>query len=237
MAIRAITFDFWMTLFEEFNRAERHQVRVEAFCAATGADKMAVDTALQVAHDAFFRIHAEEKRTLAPGDAVTMVCAALDLQIDPETHSDLTTVFGTAILEHPPVPIANALEAVRAAAELVPIGLISDSGMSPGSSLRRLLDRHGFTPHFGVLSFSDEVGVAKPQAPMFEQTAAALGVAPNELLHLGDLDPTDIWGVQGVGGVGALFAGANDRFAANTLAEHTYFDWATFISDLPDLIG
>jgi putative hydrolase of the HAD superfamily len=148
----------------------------------------------------------------------------------------MAEVFGTAIFAHPPVPIAGALEAVRAAAERVPIGIISDSGMSPGSSLRHLLDEHGFTPYFQALTFSDEVGVAKPQAPMFERTAAALGVAPQELLHLGDLEPTDIRGVQAVGGVGALFAGANDRFADQTQAEHTFYRWDDFVAALPTLL-
>ncbi len=236
MAIRAITFDFWMTLFEESNREERHQIRVDAFCDATGAHRGAVDLALQEAHDRFFRVHVNEQRTLAPADAVRMVCESIAITLTPETFDELATFFGTAIYTHPPTPIAGALEAVQAAAARVPIGIISDSGMSPGTSLRTLLDRHGFTPYFTTLTFSDELGVAKPQAPMFEKTAAALGVAPQELLHLGDLEPTDIKGVQAVGGVGGLFAGANDRFAPTTRAEHTFHHWNEFLAVLPELV-
>lgn len=237
MAVRAITFDFWMTLFQEDNRTERHELRVEAFRAATGADPDAVGNALQEAHTEFFRVHAEEQRTLAPGDAVAMVSTALGLTLDAATTTHLTEVFGTAIFAYPPVPIPGALEAVQAAAARGPVGLISDSGMSPGTSLRKLLDNHGFTPYFSVLTFSDEVGVAKPQTPMFARTAAALEVAPGELFHLGDLEPTDIVGVQAVGGLAGLFAGANDRFAATTNAEHTFHDWQAFLAWLPELDG
>jgi putative hydrolase of the HAD superfamily len=236
MAVRAITFDFWMTLFEEHNRAERHQVRVNAFCEATGVDPVAADTAIQEAHAAFFRVHATEQRTLAPADAVRMACESLEVSLTQTVFQDLSGLFGTAIFDYPPIPIAGALDAVRAASERVPIGLISDSGMSPGSSLRSLLDAQGFTPYFTTLTFSDEVGVAKPQAPMFEQTAEALNVAPDELLHLGDLEPTDIKGVQALGGMAGLFAGANDRFAKDTRAEHTFYHWHEFVDALPELL-
>jgi len=236
MPIRAVTFDFWMTLFAESHRDERHRVRVDAFCAATGADPAAVGPALQEAHATFFRIHAAEQRTLSPSDAVRMVCESLGLALEPALVGEVAEVFGTAIFDYPPVPIDGALAAVRAAAARVPVGIISDSGMSPGRSLRRLLDRHGFTPYLSAMSFSDEVGVAKPQAPMFEGTAAALGVAPHELFHLGDLEPTDVRGVQSVGGVAGLFAGANDRFAENTRAEHTFHRWGDFAAALPGLL-
>lgn len=237
MAVRAITFDFWMTLFQEENRGERHEYRVDAFCTATGAPRAETSLALRTAHDEFFRIHATEQRTLAPVDAVEMVCVDLGLSPERTVVDALAEVFGTAIFAYPPVPVPGALDAVRAASEWGPVGLISDSGMSPGTSLRKLLDGHGFTPYFSVLTFSDEVGVAKPQAPMFKQTAAALGVAPSELLHIGDLEPTDIVGVRALGGVGGLFAGANDRFADITNAEHTFYTWHAFIDALPAIVG
>ena len=37
MTVRAISFDFWMTLFEEVGNAkDRRQIRVDAFREATG---------------------------------------------------------------------------------------------------------------------------------------------------------------------------------------------------------
>jgi len=228
MPVRAITFDFWMTLFRERDRELRHQYRVDAFCRATGAPPEETARALQEAHDEFFRVHVAEQRTLGPECAVAMAAAALGVTIAPDTAGELAEIFGTAIHVYPPEPIEGALEAVKAAAARGPIGLISDSGMSPGTSLSKLLDDYGFTPYFSVLTFSDEMGVAKPQAPMFERTAAAMGVAPSEILHIGDLEPTDIAGVHAVGGIGALFAGANPRFAENTSAEYVLHQWSEF---------
>jgi len=237
MAVRAVTFDFWMTLFGERDRELRHAYRVAAFCRATGADQDAASAALLKAHNHFFEVHAAEQRTLEPRDAVDMVCASLGISMRPEGAAAMAEIFGTAIFKYPPSPLPDALEAVKAASACVPVGIISDSGMSPGSSLRKLLDDNGFTPHISALTFSDEVGVSKPQAPMFERTAASLGVAPSELLHLGDLEPTDIAGVQGVGGMAGLFAGANDRFAQETRAEHTFYHWREFLDALPELLA
>ena len=235
MPVRAITFDFWMTLFREQDRDLRHEYRVAGFCRATGAPQPEVSEALQEAHENFFRTHVAEQRTLAPLDAVNMVCDALALTITEVVARELSEFFGTAIQVYPPALIEGALDAVRAAAARGPIGLISDSGMSPGASLRRLLDDHGLTPFFTTMTFSDEMGVAKPQAAMFEHTAAMMGVAPSELLHIGDLDPTDIAGVQAVGGIGALFAGANARFVENTKAEYVFRHWGEFLDVLPGI--
>lgn len=235
MPVRAITFDFWMTLFREQDRDLRHEYRVEAFCKATGAPQPEVSEALQRAHEFFFHVHVTKQRTLGPRDAVNMVCDALELTIEDQVAEDLADFFGTAIVVYPPALIDGALDAVRAAAARGPVGLISDSGMSPGASLRKLLDAHGFTPYFTTTTFSDELGVAKPQAAMFERTASVLGVAPSELLHIGDLDPTDIAGVQAVGGIGALFAGANPRFVENTSAEFVFHHWSEFLDALPGI--
>lgn len=235
MPIRAITFDYWMTLFREHDRDLRHEHRVEAFCKATGAPQPDVSRALQAAHEDFFRVHVSEQRTLEPVDAVHMVCRDLDITLTDAVVRDLAHAFGTSILVYPPQLIEGALDAVKAAAARSPIGIISDSGMSPGSSLRKLLDLHGFTPWFTTMTFSDELGVAKPQAAMFERTATAMGVATSELLHIGDLEPTDIAGVHAVGGIGALFAGANPRFAENTTAEYVFHDWSQFLEALPGI--
>ena len=167
----------------------------------------------------------------------TFVSERLGVTLDPETVSGLSHAFATAILAAPPVPIDGAMEAVQAAAARVPIAVISDTGISPASSLRTLLDRNGFTPYFKALTFSDEVGVSKPQAPMFHTTAKALGVPASEFLHIGDLEPTDIAGVQAQGGQAALFTAVNPRFKATTKAEYILDSWAQFVEMLPDILS
>lgn len=235
MAVRAITFDYWGTLFRDTGSDERQQMRLEAFVKATGANPEEAAAAMRLTFQEFQRSHIEDQRTLTPMDAVRLTCDTLRVSVGPREAELVAEVFATAILKYPPVPIEGALEAVAAAAQRVPIGLISDTGVSPGSSLRQIMDVEGFTGYFGTLTFSDEVGVAKPQAPMFEQTARILNVTPSELLHIGDLQPTDILGVQQLGGQGALFAGVNTRFVGKTTAEYTFAHWQEFIRLIPEL--
>ncbi|MDZ4859600.1 MAG: HAD family hydrolase [Candidatus Hydrogenedentes bacterium] len=236
MAVRAITFDFWRTLFRESREpVERRQLRIDAVREHANVASETVERALHAAESEFLHHHVHQQRTLGPPDAVRIVERELDLQFDPDTRLALAYTFGTAILAYPPEPIPHAIDAVRAAAERYPAGIISDAGISPGSSLRALLDLHGFTPHFRVMAFSDEVGVSKPQTLMFDMAARGLGVGMHELLHIGDLQATDIAGAQAVGAKAALFVGDNDRYRAGTTADIVLGSWAGFIKWLPEL--
>lgn len=236
MRPRAITFDFWRTLFRDSDGEARHELRVRAFVSASGAPEAAVREAFEVWPPEFTRVHMEEQRTLTPHDAVRMVCQVLDISLSPEKADTVARAFSEAILVHPALPIEGALDAVRTAAARVPVGLISDTAISTGRCLRGLLDRFGFMSYLSALTFSDEVGVSKPQPLMFEQAAEKLGFRPDELLHIGDLEPTDVAGIHGVGGVAGLFTGDNARFLGNTKAEHTFTSWRQFIDQLPELI-
>ena len=235
MSIRAITFDFWCTLFQDAHSEPRQQLRINAMSAVTGCSMESVDAALKVAWSEFDQSHKQRKVTLCPPDAVRIALRELGVNLEEDQFRDMAVLFATAILDYSPTPIPGALEAVKAAAARGPVGLICDSGVSPGSSLRILMDRHGFTPYFNVLTFSDEMGVAKPQAPMFEKTAEALGVKPTEMLHIGDLEYSDIAGAKGVGAKAALFTAINDRYKANHTADYHFADWMEFVAWLPAL--
>ncbi len=234
--LRAITFDFWRTLFHDPEPpVRRREIRADALAHATGVSIERAIEALQHTEREFLEHHIREQRTLGPHDALAMVTEHLSVSIAAHQERELIRVFGEAILEDSPIPILGALEAVEAAAARYPVGVVSDSGISPGSSLRQLLHRHGFTKHFRVLAFSDEVGVAKPQALMFQTAAEGLEVEPQGLLHIGDLEMTDIVGAKRIGARAALFAGDNRRYLGNTTADYTFTEWREFVELLPNL--
>jgi putative hydrolase of the HAD superfamily len=232
--IRAVTFDFWNTLFREANSADRQEIRIGALSKMCRVTEEEAAEALKTVWTEFSRSHREEQRTLTPADAVRLAAEALSIEVDPPVAETLAKVFATAVLVYSPVPIDGAIEAVRAASAKMPIGLISDTGVSPGSSLQHIMDRHSFTEYFSAITFSDHVGVSKPQRQMFEVTANALGVKPDELLHIGDLEYTDVAGAHGVGSKAALFTGANPAHAENTTADYVFNNWQEFLQILPD---
>jgi len=238
MTIKAITFDYWQTLFRETGasrtRAER---RIRHFVEMTGADEALVSEAHAAAMKEFMRTHVEEQRNLLPADAVRLIAQHCDVVLADDEAARFETVVGEAVLHHPPEPMEGVHAAVKAAAERVPIGIISDTGMSPPESLMRILDEHGLTGHFTGFVFSGEMGVSKPQRAMYEAAARQLGVEPHELLHIGDLEPTDIAGALNVGAKAALFAGSNDKYFETTQAHYKFRSWLEFTTQLPVILN
>jgi len=237
MSIKAITFDFWSTLFRDAHGEARWAARVKAAKRLTGAKPDVIREQLKAISRAFGKHHLQHQQTLGPEDAVRMLGERLGHEFSEADTAKLVRVMGGTILDHSPDPEPGALEAVAAAAERLPVGLISDAGISPGSSLWALLARHGFDRYLRCAVFSDEVGASKPQPVTFETAARKLGVAPDELLHIGDLEPTDIVGVRRLGGTGVLFAGINPRYLGRTTADYTFLTWKDFTGALPVLLG
>lgn len=235
--IRAITFDFWRTLFYADSRLqERRQARVDAAVRVTGLPREAVKETMKSIASEFLRIHITEQRTLHPLDAIPMLERQLNLRLSDDRAEALSEEWADALLVYPPEPIEGALQAVRAAAAYVPVGLISDTGISPGSRISTLLDRCGFLDHISSVSFSDEVGAAKPQAAVFDHAVAGLDVAPAELLHIGDLEPTDIKGAQSFGARAALFCGDNTRYTEGSRADFIFRHWDEFVENVSRIL-
>jgi FMN phosphatase YigB (HAD superfamily) len=90
------------------------------------------------------------------------------------------------------------------------LGLICDTGLSPGRVVRELLDDCGLLKFLDVTCFSDEVGVPKPGEEIFAKALAELGVRPPEAIHIGDLRRTDIAGAHNMGMHAARFRGVHD---------------------------
>lgn len=236
--IKAVSFDFWGTLFQDVFSKERRIYRAKAILHVSNSKVSLEDAieALEVAGNEFARCHIEEQRTLTPYDAVEIVATCLGLELDEDKCNFLAEEFATAILVYQPMPVENALDAVKYTAEKVPVGLISDTGISPAKSLRMLLDTYGFTPFISSYSFSDELGVSKPRSIMFEKVADELGVSTSELMHIGDLEPTDIVGIKRLGGIAGLFVGVNSRFEHNTSADYVFRNWDEYIKRISEIL-
>ena len=79
------------------------------------------------------------------------------------------------------------------------IGLISNTGRSPGDALRKLLDGYSVLKFFDVTVFSNEVGRRKPDRTIFEYTAHLLGAENDDIIHVGDSPQADFWGARNAG--------------------------------------
>jgi putative hydrolase of the HAD superfamily len=237
---RAVTFDFWETLVHDSpeNLSRQRVLRIEALervLAAAGSGigagevTDAYDRSERVLTELFWDRHrdppiAEQVRlvleTASPGvsRAMTPVLfeAALAGYIEPVLHL-------------PPELEPGAAEAVRElASQGVALGIISNTGRTPGVILRRVLERHELLRHFTVVSYSDEVGYRKPDAEIFRRTLAQLGIKAGEAAHVGDNPVADVEGAQGAGMRGVHYAAAGRPGAAGA---------DLIVADLGDLVG
>ena len=219
--VDGLTFDFWNTLVAEgANRAPRER-RWVAMLADAGreVDQAVIERAMADVYVWFDqeweanrvvppralvdRFLAEVDASDAPGLADAMVEALHD-GLDP---ADMATADG----------VGDAIEELRSAG--VRVGIICDVGWTPSTTLRRYLDHHGLLRHFDGWSFSDEVGVYKPDPAIYEHARDSLNVT-GPMAHVGDLRRTDVAGARGVGWTSIRYAGWYDDGSERAEADH-----------------
>ncbi len=241
MTIEAVTFDFWNTLVRENTDlwAYRSRTWSELLAARGNQIELAV---LEAAFDAGWHAYVANWNANVPfgaADALQIALTALDIEADDELAAALLAVITNPPPDQHPQLNPNLLDtlaALRGAG--VKIGIVCDVGLTPSTVLRRYLDDQGALEYFDHWSFSDEVGVYKPDAVIFRHALAGLGdVAPERCAHIGDLRRTDIAGALGMGMTAVRYTGVFDDPALPDSplidADHVIGDHA----ELPEVLG
>jgi putative hydrolase of the HAD superfamily len=152
----------------------------------------------------------KQVETFGPGRMAAYCLEARGID-DDESISELTREFEEASIQSGVDAVEGAAETMAALKEAhIGIGLVCDTGFTPGRVVREILDRVGLLQYLEVLCFSDEVGVPKPGNEIFAKAIAELGVRPPEAIHVGDLKRTDIAGARDIGMHGVRFRGVHD---------------------------
>lgn len=201
----AVTFDYWNTLCEagggldDLRAAAVGAVLVEHGVDGFGDGVDRACAAARVAHEDAWR---RNEQFLA-ADAVQAMLRALDpwLPADGRAHDRVVEAYTRAaedaVIDLVP-GVADALR--RLADDGIAIGIVCDVGLAPSPALIANLDRHGVLGYFTHWSFSDAVGVYKPDPRIFAHALAGLRVSdPGDAWHIGDLRRTDIAGARGAG--------------------------------------
>lgn len=208
--LQAVTFDHWGTLVDadHSNKDERLAFMLERL---PDLDRDALSRAWDISWD---RFHQLLFRGISPTTStfLSFVLDELGIALDPPTFAAVLSYWREAMLDAPPAPLPGVFEVLEEVRRRgLRIGLISDTGVTPGAVLQERMRQAGLLPYFDQLTFSDEIGVTKTRPYPFRHTARALGVALGNMLHVGDLPETDIRGGRAAGCHTALLLEVSQR--------------------------
>ena len=208
--IHAVTFDLWQTLIADTPEldAMRTGYRTENTVKLLSQTGYTIELPeVQQAHAVIWRECARgwEKAIDLPfkhqvSDYLELIRPGLSGSVPAATFDAITDAYAAAALVYPPTVIAGAdrvLAGIRARG--CRLGLICNTGRTPGFILRQLLTGYGIMESLDVALFSDETIVRKPDARIFAQALQQLDARPENSLHVGDDPVTDIAGARGAG--------------------------------------
>ena len=228
--IRLITFDFWNTLFVDRGEEIRHDMRKEF--AFERLQKYKPDLTKDELKAAFevaridFELQWRRYTTSTMNVYVQVVCNELGIAISQNDQEEIVGFFETVLLQRQPLLIPNAGDAVKNAKDRLKVGLISDTGYSPGTTLRKIMGNHGIESYFDSFSFSNETGYLKPRLESFLRILHDLKIRPEEAVHIGDLEHTDIAGAKRIGMKAIKFIGVNHLATRESMADVVIDDMA-----------
>jgi putative hydrolase of the HAD superfamily len=204
--LRALTFDYWDTLYEGGALPERVAMRRTAVGALLGAYGRALPEAqLRALYEESGREAerwwSEEHRGYTTRDRLRWILERASLKPrEPCEHvATAADAVDNALLMLPPAMLAGAWQMLRALRRHFTLAVVSDTGFASGRAQDRLLEKDAARAFFTSTIYSMDVGHAKPRPEIFAAAVDTLGVAPNEILHVGDNERTDVRGALAAG--------------------------------------
>ncbi len=241
--LQAVTFDFWGTLYQNAPaRDERLRLLEEMLVRhAQPRPWTALKAAYHHAWSVWERTWRKERRSITTEHWLREMLSFLEADLPEDARTGLCRPIEEIYLhDGAPRPVPGVADVLPRLSRRYRLGLISDTGLTPGRVLREILRRDDLLSYFGALTFSDETGAAKPLPEQFLRTLAILEARPEEAAHIGDLPETDLAGARAVGMKAVLFLGVSQRQDGRPLADgvfEKYCELEELLEDLDRTIG
>ena len=229
--IKAITFDFWQTLYADSPelRRQRQAMRTylcHQFLVASGhnIEPSQVDVGFQAAYNLAAEMW-HQHRGVTVEACILRLLGTLGIHPTPPVVDDLVQSTGEACLNVRPVLIPYAKDALAQLSTKYQLGIISDTGLTPNQFLRRLMAKNDILDNFAVQTYSDETVHTKPEVIQFHSTLRRLNVQPGDAVHIGDLVWTDIVGAKNAGMKAVRFSGVSAMEGDDELSDAAFDDY------------
>lgn len=199
--VRAVTFDLWNTILcdRDYDNYRLDLLTQTLNEEGFTRDRRRVEVEYSSTIDFFNEVWRKERRHMPVAKLTEFILNRLDVHLSAEVKSDLIKGFEAAIFDDPPPLVKDAKRVLKTLHSRYGIGLISNSGVTPGRNLRQVLSNHKILQYFRCTVFSDEVGYHKPHPLIFKKAMGKLQVEADDAIHVGDLLEADIVGAKAVG--------------------------------------
>jgi len=208
--ISAVTFDLWDTLIQEYPDRTKNVARdrIEGMRAVLERKGIlhSSDEVKSAYEDTgkFLELTWSKRRDMDTRDQVLFMLNSLDdklaARLGKSDLAEIEMIYGSGLLDNPPRLLPGAKDVLRSVkAKGYRIGLISNTGRTPGSVLKVMMGRMGILEFFDATTFSNETLVRKPAESVFRLTLEKLRAAPKTSVHVGDSEESDIRGAKAIG--------------------------------------
>jgi putative hydrolase of the HAD superfamily len=205
--LKAIAFDLWETLITDTPEMSRAQTRLrldrmERILIESGYPQTAerIEHAHQQMWHRCHELYWSADRDIDCRVQIEHFLEELDLDPAGMPLDALEDAYARAAVAIPPRLVDGADEVLRELDQRgFALGLISNTGRTPGYALREILQLAGVASLFDAMVFSNEHGACKPQPSIFETLREGLGVDFGEMMFVGDNLYVDVHGAQRCG--------------------------------------
>jgi putative hydrolase of the HAD superfamily len=208
--ITTVTFDLWQTLLLDDRDLGQARAMVRLEGAQSALAKFGEDFDLDHIRDAYMACFQQCRDVRDNGLDVDFreqvaifvnhIKPGLAERLDPSIMDEIAEFYSDSFLVHPPPAHVDAVQVLQGIKDMgLKMGLISNTGMTPGFTFRSYMEEEGMLEYFQTLTFSDEVKLAKPGSEIFMMTLKALGATPEQTIHVGDHVTNDVVGAKRCG--------------------------------------
>ena len=220
--ITAVTFDLWQTLLIDnrdlgLARGEARLDGVRRVLADCG-EEYDSDRISEAYWDCYRRCVAirEDLLDVSFDEQIAIfvesISPGLQQRLGEDAMAEISRVYADSFLDYPPPAHADAVNVLRSVRDMgFRIGLISNTGMTPGTTFRTYLANNGMLEYFDILTFSDEVKMSKPAREIFLLTLRSLASEPRQTVHVGDSIRNDVAGARECGLKTVWITGFSER--------------------------
>jgi len=227
--VRAITFDLWDTLIQEVpeNSLAMLQYRMEEIHAKLETlghrhDIEDIERAYRLSREFCEQVWVR-KRDIPLDDHLLFMLSCIDTRLPSRLGSEglelIRNIYKEALLRYPPILFDDVKQTLEKLSKRgYKLGMISNTGRTPGEVLRRLLSRMKIEHYFASMTFSNEIFVRKPDCMIFRHTLSNMHIKPRFSVHVGDNRSVDYEGARAAGMIAIIIdRNAGGKYAPDTI--------------------